>query len=108
MKQRLVDSQRPGDSVTPMRIPTSVIVMSLVTALPFGLGVREQLKQKDVSAEEFGDDGLDFGSKRSARERRADLEEYEAELRREEAEREAKTKEKLTSMKPSRVAFSMR
>jgi len=81
-----------------MRIPTSVIVMSLVTAVPFGLGVRETLKQQDVSADELGDDGLDFGSKRSARERRAELEEYEAELRREEAEREAKTKEKLTKL----------
>lgn len=80
-----------------MRIPTSVIVMSLVTAVPFGLGVRDTLKKKDVTADEF-DDGLDFGSKRSARERRAELEEYEAELRREEEAREAKTKEKLAKL----------
>jgi hypothetical protein len=77
-----------------MRIPTSVLVMSVVTAVPFGLGIRDQLTKKEVSADEF-DDGIDFGGGRSARERERELAEYEAELRREEAEREKAAQERL-------------
>ncbi|HEY5948727.1 MAG TPA: hypothetical protein VIV40_24720 [Kofleriaceae bacterium] len=82
-----------------MRIPTSVIVMSLVTAVPFGLGVRDTLKHKDAisSDDDFGD-SLDFGSKRSARESRAELEQYEAEMRREAQEREDKAKERIAKL----------
>jgi hypothetical protein len=79
-----------------MRIPPSVIVMSVVTAVPFGLGVRDTLKHKDVTAEEY--DGLDFGEGRSARERSRELEEYEAEARREQLEREAKSKERIAQL----------
>jgi hypothetical protein len=79
-----------------MRIPPSVIVMSVVTAIPFGLGVRDTLKHKDVSAEEYDD--LDFGDRRSARERRAELEEYEAERRREQLEREAKSEARIAQL----------
>jgi hypothetical protein len=67
--------------------------MSVVTAVPFGLGVRDTLKHKDVSADEY--DGLDFGAGRSERERTRALEEYEAEARREQLARETKTKERL-------------
>src|SRR5215203_3160200 len=79
-----------------MRIPPSVIVMSVVTAVPFGLGVRDTLKHKDVTADEY--DGLDFGAKRSERERVRELEEYEAEARREQLEREAKAKERIAQL----------
>jgi hypothetical protein len=78
-----------------MRIPTSVIVMSVVTAVPFGLGIRDTLKKKDVSAEEF--DGDDSGRSRYGQ-RSRELEEYEAEMRREQLEREAKSREKLAQL----------
>ena len=81
-----------------MRIPTSVIVMSLVTAVPFGLGIRDTLKHKEVSADELDGGGIDFGGKRSARERQRELDEYEAELRREQLEREDKSREQLTKL----------
>jgi hypothetical protein len=71
--------------------------MSVVTAIPFGLGVREQLTKKQVSADEF-DDGIDFGERRSIRERERELAEYEAELRREEAQREAANRERLAKL----------
>jgi hypothetical protein len=75
-----------------MRIPPSVIVMSVVTAIPFGLGVRDTLGHKDVSADQYDD--LDFGAKRSSRE----LAEYEAEARREAIEREEKSKERIARL----------
>lgn len=72
-----------------MRIPPSVIVMSVVTAVPFGLGVRDTLKHKDVSASEFGE--LDYDRDRA-------YQEYEAERRREELEREAKSAERIARL----------
>src|SRR5690348_1005184 len=80
-----------------MRIPTSVIVMSVVTAVPFGLGIRDTLDKKDSHADdELG--VLDFSGKRSARERERALEEYQAEMQREAAEREARAKAKLAKL----------
>lgn len=80
-----------------MRIPPSVIVMSVVTAVPFGLGIRDTLKHQDAGADEL-DDGFDFGSrKRSARER-AELAAYEAELAREAAEREAQNRARIATL----------
>lgn len=80
-----------------MRIPPSVIVMSVLTAVPFGLGIRDTLKHNDAGADEL-DDGFDFGSrKRSARER-AELAAYEAELAREAAEREAQNRARLATL----------
>ena len=79
-----------------MRIPPSVFVMSLLVAVPFGLGIRDTLTAKEASADdddEYGDD-LDFGRKRSARASR-ELAEYEAELAREAAERELRNKERI-------------
>ncbi len=79
-----------------MRIPPSVFVMSVVTAVPFGLGIRDTLKQKAVSADEYGSD-LDFGSRdRAARDRA--YAEYEAEARREAADREAKSVARIAQL----------
>ncbi len=80
-----------------MRIPTSVFVMSVVTAVPFGLGIRDTLKSKDVSAEEYGDD-IDFGGGRDRAARERALAEYEAEARREQAEREAKAAQRIATL----------
>lgn len=74
-----------------MRIPPSVIVMSVVTAVPFGLGVRDTLRHKDVSVEEFGELGYERDGERA-------YEEYEAERRREELEREAKSAERIAKL----------
>jgi len=73
--------------------------MSLVTAVPFGLGIRDTLKHKDVTADEFGD-GLstDFGGGRKARERSAELEQYEAELKAEQLEREAQSAKRVAQL----------
>src|SRR5688572_13929492 len=80
-----------------MRIPPSVIVMSLVTAVPFGLAIRDTLNEKDARAAGGLDDyGDDDGYK--GRERSAELAEYEAEMAREAAEREARSKERLTQL----------
>jgi hypothetical protein len=81
-----------------MRIPPSVIVMSLLTAVPFGLGIRETLAKKDAPAEDRYDSDLGFGSRRSSRESRRALEEYEAELAREAKEREARKLERMTQL----------
>lgn len=81
-----------------MRIPPSVIVMSVLTAVPFGLGIRDTLAHKDVSAEDEYGDALDFTGKRSARERRAELAAYEADLAREALEREMRAKERLAKL----------
>jgi hypothetical protein len=80
-----------------MRIPTSVIVMSLVTAVPFGLGIRDTLNHKGAHADDELS-GLDFGGGRSARERQRALDEYEAEMRREAADREARAKARLEKL----------
>jgi hypothetical protein len=83
-----------------MRIPPSVIVMSLLVAVPFGLGIRETLAQEDALEAAWGPetDGLDFDSKRSARERRRALAEYEAELAREATERELRKAERIAQL----------
>lgn len=77
-----------------MRIPPSVIVMSVVTAVPFGLGVRDTFRHEDAGADDVG---LGFGSRQSAREQ-AELEAYEAEMRAEQMEREARAKARLDQL----------
>lgn len=71
-----------------MRIPPSVIVMSLLTAAPFGMAIRDTLTKKQPAEEvdEWGDYGA-----RSAREDRDALAEYEAERARE-AEADAESR----------------
>ncbi len=81
-----------------MRIPPSVIVMSVLTAVPFGLGIRDTLAGKGVAAEDGDDDAFDFDGSRSAAEREAKLAAYEAELRREAVEREQRAKERLAKL----------
>lgn len=81
-----------------MRIPPSVIVMSVLTAVPFAMGIGDTLTQSDVDADDEYGDGLDLDGRRSARERRAELEAYEAELRREAMEREQRAKERVTKL----------
>jgi len=72
-----------------MRIPPSVIVMSLLTATPFGLAIRDTLSKKQP-AEEVDEWGGDYGA-RSARQDREALAAYEAEGARElEARAEAR------------------
>jgi hypothetical protein len=78
-----------------MRIPPSVIVMSVLTAVPFGLGIRDTLKHRDASADELG--GFDFGGKRSAREQ-AELAAWEVEQAREAAEREAQNSARIAML----------
>jgi hypothetical protein len=76
-----------------MKIPTSVIAMSLLTAVPFGLAIRDSVKHHDSDSD---DDELDFdGSRASAREERRAMERYEEEARTEEqTTREAHDKSK--------------
>lgn len=71
-----------------MRIPPSVIVMSLLTAAPFGMAICDTLTKKQPAEEvdEWGDYGA-----RSARQDREALAEYEAERARE-AEARAETR----------------
>ena len=78
-----------------MRIPPSVIVMSLVTAVPFGLGIHDTLTKKEAVA---ADHEYDFSGKRSAAERARALAEYEAEQRRELAERERARAERIAKL----------
>lgn len=75
-----------------MRIPTSVIVMSLLTAAPFGLAIRDTLNQKDVVVDEDDPYSLEYDGRRARRDRRA-LEEYEREVARE-AEERARARER--------------
>lgn len=75
-----------------MRIPPSVIVMSLLTAVPFGLGIRDALSGKDRSIDEHGAIMLEAAP--SERERQRELEEYEAALREEALQREAEQQER--------------
>jgi hypothetical protein len=76
-----------------MQIPTSVIVMSVLTAVPFGLAIRDSVKHHDAASD---DDEFDLdGSRSSAREERRALERYEEEARAEEqAARESREKAK--------------
>ncbi len=80
-----------------MRIPRSVIVMGLVTAVPFGLGIRDALTKKPAA-----NDGLDalgaLTSGRSSAERERELAAYEEEMRREAEEREERSKARLAKL----------
>ena len=66
-----------------MRIPASVIVMSLVTAVPFGLAIRDTARHHDNAA----DDEVDFdGTATARRERVADMKAYEEQEAKDKAE----------------------
>jgi hypothetical protein len=71
-----------------MRIPPSVIVMSLLTAAPFGMAIKETLAKKHP-VEEVDEWGLDY-ERRSARQDKEALAEYEAERARDAEERAEK------------------
>jgi hypothetical protein len=80
-----------------MRIPTSVIVMSLVTALPFGLAIRDTLREKKQ--------GIDTGwtsytpySGDSPRRDRETYEEYMREREREELARAEQRQQRLAAL----------
>ncbi len=80
-----------------MRIPTSVIVMSLLTAAPFGLAIRDTVKNKPGSELEELYAGLEGGGEYSSeaeRKREAELmAEYEREREQEAREAAAKRRE---------------
>ncbi len=78
-----------------MRIPPSVFVMALVTAVPFGLGIRDTLTAKRVAGSDAWE-GLADGQSRAERERQ--LADYEAEQRREDAEREARAAQHIAQL----------
>jgi hypothetical protein len=73
-----------------MRIPPSLIIMSLATATPFGLAIRDTLTKKPVIDEDSSWGALDG---RSSRHDREDYERYEAEIAREAAEKAEKRTE---------------
>lgn len=75
MHVTVVDSAATGDSVGAMRIPPSVIVMSLVTAVPFGLAIRDSLRHHEPATADDSDDDLDLGGRRAA------LKEFKAQQR---------------------------
>lgn len=77
-----------------MRIPTSVIVMSLLTAAPFAMAVRDTVNGKDKPAldDDWGDESIS-----SEREREL-LAEYEAERERELEERERQKRENVARL----------
>ncbi len=79
-----------------MRIPTSVIVMSVLTAAPFGLGIRDSLKAKPAVT--YEGEIVDDDDRHSARRDHAALAEYEAEAAREAAEEKVKRAKKLESL----------
>lgn len=55
-----VDSPGPGDSVEAMRIPPSVVVMSMITVVPFGLAIRDTVRHPAANQ-----DALDFDGARA-------------------------------------------
>lgn len=72
-----------------MRIPPSLIIMSLVTATPFGLAIRDTLTKKPMIEMDDGDPyGLDLRT--SSRHDREEYERYEAEMEKEAAEKAEK------------------
>lgn len=79
-----------------MRIPTSVIVMSLLTAAPFGMAIRDTLTKKQP-ADVLDEDEYRYGTRdhRDARRDREALEQYEREMAREAEERARKREEAL-------------
>ncbi len=81
-----------------MRIPRSVIVMGLVTAVPFGLGIRDTLTKKPAAAEKEWDGLGSFAEGKSRAERERELAAYEEEMRREAAEREERSKARLAKL----------
>ena len=78
-----------------MRIPPSVIVMSLLTAVPFGLAIRDHVKAKDGKHHAIDEDE-DFSSSdydkdmREYRESEAQLDRIRAEEREKKAEQSEK------------------
>jgi hypothetical protein len=95
-----------------MRIPPSVIVMSLLTAVPFGLAMRDTHRGRDkVSSrheleasdfDETGDSSDSFDS-REYRESAAKIAEVRAEEREHERARQAKTAAQRTKLAPQLV-----
>ena len=80
-----------------MRIPTSVIIMSLLTAAPFGLAIRDTLNKKAVTAEDEDPFESDYG-RGASRARREALAEYEREAQREAEERSRKKAQQLEQL----------
>lgn len=80
-----------------MRIPRSVIVMGLMTAVPLGLGVRDALTKKPAATDEWSGLGALAGGTSRA-EREAELAAYEQEMRREAEEREARSRARLAKL----------
>lgn len=81
-----------------MRIPSSVVVMSLLTAVPFGLGIKDTLQHKQSSIDE-DDDAFDFGGNRArvrATQRR--YAEYEREAAQEALERTKRREERTAKL----------
>lgn len=78
-----------------MRIPTSVIVMSLLTAAPFGMAIRDTLNKKPVVSEALESYGDESYSRRR-------IAEYEAEAARE-ATLEAVDKERAARERLARL-----
>jgi len=79
-----------------MRIPTSVIVMSLLTAAPFAMAVRDTVNGKDEPALDADDD---WGEESISSERERELlAEYEAERARELEERERQKRENVARL----------
>lgn len=80
-----------------MRIPPSVIVMSVLTAVPFGLGIRDTLARQGAPVDEE-ELGFDIGGKRSAAAAERALADYEAQMRREAEERAARTARRIAQL----------
>ncbi|NVB82307.1 MAG: hypothetical protein HOV81_28260 [Kofleriaceae bacterium] len=79
-----------------MRIPTSVFVMSVLTAVPFGLGIKDTLTHKQPT---FDDDAFDFtadSARDRARERR--YAEYERQAEQEKLERTKRRDERTAKL----------
>jgi hypothetical protein len=75
-----------------MRIPTSVFVMSVLTAVPFGLGIKDTLTREQPR---FDDDAFGLDDDR-ARDRRDD--EYEREAEQERLERATRREERTARL----------
>src|SRR5437879_4774181 len=91
-----------------MRIPPSVIVMSLLTAVPFALAFRDASRGRDKAAHHHDDyDEDDFGSRDSDDDR--DLKQYAASeasmerIRAEQREQKAKTELQRARITPQLV-----
>jgi hypothetical protein len=79
-----------------MRIPTSVFVMSVLTAVPFGLGIRDTLSNKHAS---FDEDEFDLtGDRARERAREARYAEYAREADREAEERTKRREERTAKL----------